>query len=277
MNNKYPLISVITPCFNDGRYLLECIESVCRSDYNNIEHIIIDDGSTDKYTCKILDSLNTQNLRLIRTQNQGVCKARNEAILASSGKYILPLDADDLISKKYISLGVRELEEDPSITLVVPTNYKYFGRRNKIINIESYSFDKLLGHNFFPNSSMFRRLDFDKVGGYNENMKEGLEDWELWINLLKHGGKVKYIDGIHYYYRLKRKSYSRNASIDDKMHCSLRKQIYENHKELFSEYFFNPLYSFEYQGVINSREYRLGRFLLLPVRKILNILENISR
>lgn len=263
-----PLVSVITPCFNDGNYLLKCIESVYNSDYKNIEHIIIDDGSTDKYTCKYLDTINNNNIRLIRTKNQGVCIARQIAIMESFGKYILPLDADDIISDKFISLCVNELEKDDYVCLVV-TNYRLFGRYNKVVNLEPYSLEKLLGHNLFINCSMYRRIDFDKVGGYNENMKEGLEDWDFWINLLKNGGKVKYIDGIQFFYRIKKKYYSRNAMISSDKFKFLRKQIWENHREIFATLFLNPLETFEYLEIVNSKEYILGKILLNPVRKLL--------
>lgn len=263
-----PLVSIITPCFNDGRYILECIEAVKASDYPHIEHIIIDDGSTDAYTLKVLDSLNTSNLKIIRSDNQGVCKARQQAILASVGKYILPIDADDLISKDYISLAVSELEQNNEIKLIV-TDYKLFGKQSKLIHLEPYSLERLLGHNLFINSSLFRRVDFDRVKGYNVNMSAGLEDWDFWISLLKDGGEVKQIKGVHFFYRIKEKSKSRNAMIDEEYHCLLRRQIWENHKEVFSKVFLNPLDTFEYIRVARSKEYRLGSFFLKFIRKIL--------
>ncbi|MDU1904881.1 MAG: glycosyltransferase family A protein [Dysgonomonas sp.] len=263
-----PLVSIITPCYNDGNYILECIECVKNSTYDNIEHIIIDDGSTDKETVEILENLSRGNIHLIRTENQGVCKARQQAILDSSGKYILPLDADDLISRDYISLGVKELESDNDISLIV-TDYKLFGQYNKTVKLEPYSLERLLGHNLFINTSLYRRTAFDRVGGYNENMKDGLEDWDFWINILKDGGKVKKIDGIHFFYRIKKKAYSRNANIDKKKHEILRRQIWENHREVFSQVFLNPLETFEYLRISTSKEYIIGRLLLKPLKKIL--------
>jgi GT2 family glycosyltransferase len=111
-------------------------------------------------------------------------------------------------------------------------------------------------------------VDFDSVGGYSENMKEGLEDWDFWINLLKYGGKVKYINGVHFFYRIKKKKYSRNTSIDDNEYISLRRQIWENHKDIFATVFLNPLETSEYLRVANSKEYLIGRILLNPIRKI---------
>jgi glycosyltransferase involved in cell wall biosynthesis len=263
-----PLVSIITPCFNDGKYILECIEAVKASDYPCIEHIIIDDGSTDAYTLDVLNSLSTLDVQIIRSKNQGVCKARQQAILASAGKYILPIDADDLISKSYISLAVSALEQNDEIKLAV-TDYQLFGKRSKLIQLESYSLERLLGHNLFINSSLFRRVDFDRVNGYNVSMNQGLEDWDFWINILKDGGEVKKIEGVHFFYRIKEKSKSRNAMIDEEHHCLLRKQIWENHREVFSRVFLSPLDTFEYLRVARSKEYKLGSFLLKFVRKVL--------
>lgn len=129
-----PLVSVITPCYNEGQYLLEAVLSVKQSTYNNIEMIIIDDCSTDKKTIDILFQIEKDFdfVKVIRLEkNEGVCIARNKAILMSSGKYILPLDADDKISKDYIEDAVEVLEKNDSVSLVV-CDFKYFGKKNYI-------------------------------------------------------------------------------------------------------------------------------------------------
>lgn len=264
------LVSVITPCYNDGKYILECIKSVYSSDYPNVEHIIIDDGSTDDFTLEILRAIKKDeypNLTIIFSENKGVCIARNTAIAQSKGKYILPLDSDDMISSGYISSAIEILEQNP-LTKVVTTNYKLIGRKKKTIVLEPYSLERLLGHNLFINCSMFRRYDFDTVGGYNVNMKKGLEDWDLWIALLKTGGGVHYLNTINFFYRMKPCSKSRNNSISKLNHINLRKQIWENHKEMFSQYFINPFEMEEYLTLKESIEYRVGSILLAPLRFI---------
>src|SRR5690606_10686314 len=101
MNNN-PLVSIITTCYNDGKFLLECIDSVKAQTYPNIEHVIINDGSTDTFTLNVLEKLAVDNqTKVITTLNQGVCKARNQAIQESKGVFILPLDSDDLISPNF--------------------------------------------------------------------------------------------------------------------------------------------------------------------------------
>lgn len=266
-----PLVSVITPCYNDGNYLLDCIQSVENSDYKNIEHIIVNDGSKDIRTIKILKTLTGSNKQIIfNISNSGVCNARNFGVKQSKGKYILFLDGDDKISENYIRLAVDALEERKE-RKVVACNYAFFGHSNKIVILEKFSLERLMGGNIFTITSMIRRDDFLRIGGFNENMKEGLEDWDFWLSLLKDGGEVYYLKNIHFYYR-KKSSNSRNFSMKSDDFIILRKKVYENHKQLYQTHFFPIVYSFEYLMISQSLEYRIGRLILKPIRRILKII-----
>ena len=270
MNNT-PLISLIIPCYNAEFSLEKCLKSVIEQDYPTLEIIIIDDGSTDKFTLDLLETLKFDNkIKLISTINQGVCKARNQGFMESAGLFLLALDSDDLISPQFIELSVNQLLEDDSVKLVA-TNYNFFGRINRTVKLEEYSIEKLMGHNLFVVSTMFRRKDFDSVGGFNSNMKEGLEDWDFWLSIMKNGGDVKYIEGVNFFYRIKPKIKSRNISSAVKNHEILRRRLWQNHKELYSLNYPNPLEMQEYLNVVNSREYWLGKIILFPLRKFLNL------
>ena len=264
-------VSVIVPCYNQGVYLKEALNSILRQTYKNWECIIVDDGSIDQ-TRTVTESYIEidKRIKYIYQENQGVCIARNNAIKISKGKYILCLDADDKISDDYLELSVKILEEDDDVALVT-TNYQYFGRSHKKIILEPYSIEKLMGHNLFINCSMFRRNDFDRVGGFNLNMKLGLEDWDFWLSLLSEGAKVKYLSGIHFYYRKNVKMKSRNQSISDRNHDILRKQIWLNHKNLYCSVYFSPKESEEYLQIKNSFEYKLGYLILKPIRFLLRL------
>ncbi len=263
-----PLVSVITPCYNDGKYILDAVISVEKSTYSNIEHIIINDGSTDAHTLEVLDKIIIPRVRIIHTENQGVCKARNTAIKQSSGKYILPLDGDDLISTEYISRAVEQLEADENVKIVT-CDYRYFGKISRSVEVEPYSMEKLLGHNLYVVSSFFRRSDFDRVEGFNVNMDSGLEDWDFWIKMLKCGGQVIRLEGEHFFYRIKPYNKSRNTGMSQERDKKLRQIIWENNRELYSQVFPDPLQFREYLNVVNSKEYRLGKLLLAPIRKLI--------
>ena len=117
-SNNPPLISVIVPCYNDGKYIKECLRSIHEQTYANYEIIIINDGSTDTYTNEVLKNLSHPKIRLLQTKNQGPALARNYAIKHSQGKYILPLDADNKIGSNFIREAIEILESDHSIKIV---------------------------------------------------------------------------------------------------------------------------------------------------------------
>ena len=93
-----PLISVIVPAFNSEKWLTECCESVLRQTYPNVELIVVNDGSTDG-TYNLLNYIAEKDhrVRVIHTENTGVCRARNIGLDAAAGDYITFLDADDLL------------------------------------------------------------------------------------------------------------------------------------------------------------------------------------
>nr|WP_319999850.1 glycosyltransferase family A protein [uncultured Draconibacterium sp.] len=265
---KTPLISIIIPCFNEGRFINECLNSIHQQSYPNYEIIVVNDGSTDTFTNKVIHAINHPRIKVIETQNQGVSAARNTAIKNSSGKYILPLDADDKIGTNFIEQSIQVLESNKTIK-VVSCTVALFGKKRGIIDYGKFSFEKLLAKNLLVVSSIFRRTDFDKTKGFNPNMKEGFEDWDFWISLLKTGGKVHKLTTVGFYYRIKTKS--RNSTLTTSSFKKLRRQIYENHKESYSKYFVDPMLCFEYELIKNSKEYSLGTILLKPLRKLYSI------
>lgn len=264
------MVSIIVACYNQGKYISETLDSVIQQTYTDFECIVINDGSNDN-TEEIVQAykINDKRIKYIYQENQGVCVARNRAINEADGEYILCLDADDKISNNYLKLCVNELDNDNSLTLVT-CNYQYFGNSNKVVYVEDYSIEKLMGHNLFINCSMFRRKDFDAVNGFNLNMKDGLEDWDFWLSILKTNGKVKCLNGVHFFYRIKKKS--RNNTTALTKYSLLRKQIWENHIELYSKVYMSPTNTLEYIQLYNSKEYKLGCLLLKPLRWIKQLL-----
>lgn len=262
MNNS-PLISVIIPCYNDGKYIQECINSVHNQHYTNYEIIVINDGSSDALTNEIIKKIAHPNIKILETKNHGVSLARNLGIKESAGKYILPLDADDKIGFDFITKAICLLEDNPDIK-VANCDIELFGTKKGVVRFEPYSLEKLLHKNIITVSSVLRRSDFEKTDGFNPNMKDGFEDWDFWLSMLKNGGKVHKIDSIGFFYRIKRNS--RNSSLNRNHYQKLRRQIYDNHKELYSNYSLDPQESFEYELITQSREYKLGVFLLKPIR-----------
>src|SRR5262249_32672545 len=113
-----PKVSVIIPCFNQGQFVDEAVASVLAQTYRDFEIIVINDGSTDEATNRKLAAYDYPQAQVMHTANQGAAGARNTGIAATSGQYILPLDADDRIAPTYLERAVAALEADARVGIV---------------------------------------------------------------------------------------------------------------------------------------------------------------
>lgn len=259
--NKKPLVSVIVPCFNQGKFILETLESVSKQTFTNFECIVVNDGSTDDSLVKMKGFCEDDpRFHYIDKFNEGVSVARNTAIRQSRGKYILPLDADDKIAETYLEKTVGYIEQHPEVKLVC-TNTRLFGAKKTDYDLPEYEYRREICRNILVCTALFRKKDFDKTPGYNPLMVKGLEDWDFWLSFLKEEDIVHRIDEPLFFYRMKYDSRNRNSF---KSYARIRQQIWENHKDIYANYFFNPVESDEYQTLLNSKEYKIGK-LLSPI------------
>ena len=197
------LISVIVPCYNQGIYLKETIQSALASTYRPLEIIIINDGSTDDSLelARVLEAQHPE-VQVLNQANAGVTKARNMGIAKAQGEYILPLDGDDLISATYIEKGIAVLSMRPEVKVVYCQAEKFSDSGRKPWKLKPFSLQQLAKDNMIFVSALFRKADALEVGGFSEDMQLGREDWEFWIKLLKNGGEVVQLPEVGFFYRL---------------------------------------------------------------------------
>jgi glycosyltransferase involved in cell wall biosynthesis len=279
------LLSIIVPCYNQAQYLPETLDSVLAQTYPYWECIIVNDGSpdnTEEVATQYCDK--DKRFKYIYKENGGLSSARNAGIKSSSGEFILPLDADDLIGEYYLEKAIHRFQHFPDTNLVY-CKAALFGEQVGEWILPDYNYKALLFENMIFCSAMFRKLDYDKTGGYSENMTHGLEDWDFWISLLHESDVVYKIPEICFYYRIRNQS--RTRKITEQTMQLLTRQIVMNHKERYEEMLPNIIYmnsqirsqkeSIESLGaeIIRLREtkaYRLGKFILNPFTKIRTIL-----
>ena len=194
-------VSVIIPCYNQGIYVAEAIDSVLSQTYQNIEIIVVNDGSTDVQTNQILASLQNERIKVITTENQGLAAARNNGISVSTGTYILPLDADDRIAPEYIEQGVKLLDADPGLGIVY-CRARLFGEIECEWSLPPYSLEAMLKDNVIFCSGVYRRSDWDEIGGYDTGMIYGWEDYDFWLSIIERGGNVRQLEGHYFFYRV---------------------------------------------------------------------------
>src|SRR5690348_1004945 len=204
--SQTPKVSVIIPCFNHGEFLPEAVASVRATKCEDVEIIVVDDGSTDERTPREIDALETAGIRVIRQENKGLAAARNAAIAVARGEYIFPLDADDRIRPQCIDREVAILDASPQ-TGVVYSDGEFFGVRSGRWEIGPFDAEHLLQWNYIACCALFRRSIWEQNGGYDGTMPvQGLEDWDFWISTYDHGWKFHYIPEPLFDYRTKNDS-----------------------------------------------------------------------
>ena len=274
MEKTSPLVSIITPCYNQAQYLPDALNSLLLQSFQNWECIIVNDGSKDDTEAIALSFCEKdRRFHYYNKENSGVCDTRNFAVTHCIGKFILPLDADDIIEPSYLEKGVAVMKSDNDVD-VVYGRAMFFGAYNGEIILKPYAYSTLLLENVFYNSVLFRKSLFESVGGYNNNMRSGWEDWELMISMLNEKSNVVKLPDICFYYRILPNSRERSISREQKEELFLK--LYENHKDVYDHYFPNPIkYAFlfhrledkmnEQQKAIasfkGSRKYRTALFL----------------
>ncbi len=274
------MISVVIPCYNQGQYLQEAIDSVINQTYKNWEIVIVNDGSTDENTITILNKLTAQGYNIIHQKNSGVSVARNVGIAASNGEYILPLDADDKIGKDYINEALKIFANNSAIKLVY-CNCEYFGTKKGLLNVPNFSMQEMLFENLIFNAAIFKKADFLKTTGYDPAFTTGWEDWDFWLSFIESENQVYKLDGVQFFYRIK--TVSRNNALVNENRKICEQQIFKKHIDKYFSIESNPItklqefnfYKTEYKKLehyrielLQSASYKLGHLLLSPLKKV---------
>lgn len=228
-------VSVVVPCFNQGEFLVECLQSVLNQSVDDWECIIVDDGSTDDSQIKASQWVEKDaRFQLVSIDNAGVSNARNQGILRATGTFILPLDADDYLDKNYIKSALQIFQNSPSCK-VVYGSVMLIGERNERWNLPEFSIEELAMSNIIPVTGIYRKTDWVRIKGYDLQLKKGLEDWEFWINLLKENPIVHYLEEITFYYRIKKDS--RNTAVDVNAQKEIQWYILKKHLDFYMNTF----------------------------------------
>lgn len=243
-----PRVSVVIPCYNHGAFIEEAIASVRTQTFADHEIVVVNDGSDDHQTIKLLNDLKGERLTVLQTPNRGTAAARNAAIAHAQGEFILPLDADDRIAPLYLELAVAAIDRDPQVR-VVSGRVEFFGERSGEWHLPDYSPARLLVDNMLVATSLFRRSDWQRVGGYRESLR-GWEDWDFWLSVLAEGGTVERLDEVVFYYRIRRDSRDRTLHFGRKL--SLMLKILGRHRKLYFACW-RPIFGLLMKGATHGR------------------------
>lgn len=270
-------VTVIIPCFNDGQYIMKALHSIYTQTLLPECIIIVDDGSNLE-TNTILKNIRHALVQVVYQENKGVSNARNTAIELAQTDYIVNLDADDYFEPSFIEKAVGILNNNKHI-VAVSSYCRVFKDKTTLEVIEPKG-GKLKDFILINNSrasSMFLKKSWEKVGGFDEKMQGGYEDWEFWISILKGGEELHIIQEVLSSYRLKKNSRDWQAITNHDF--ELRKYIFSKHEEVYKLYvdFFadqlllqNSLLRNSIYKIKNSKEYKIGSEILAPFRFLKN-------
>lgn len=199
--NGEPLVSIITPYYNAGKYFEQTFNCIMNQSFPWFEWIIVDDGSTDEQSVQTLASFAAKDdrIRVFHKENGGISTARNLGIKNSKTDIILPLDGDDLIEPTYVETLYWALYYNPDCAWAYSNSVGFQGKQyvwNKPFDAELLKTD-----NFLTNCAAIRKKDLEEVGCYDEITKHYNEDWRLWLKMLSAHKKPVKTSGYGFWYR----------------------------------------------------------------------------
>jgi len=226
-----PKVSVVITCYNLGRYLDEAVESVLTQSFQNFEILIVDDGSTDEATRRLLTDYRKPHTRVLRSENRGLSAARNLGAAHTTGPYLCMVDADDRLESSMLDKSVAALDEDPGLAFVSHW-LETFGDETWEWKPTRCDLPALLDANTVNGAALTRREAIEAVGGFDETMRDGCEDWDLWISMVERGLRGRILPEVLFRYRRRRESMSR-AMMASGAYALLYRRLAEKHEASF--------------------------------------------
>ncbi len=209
-----PLVSIVIPCHNQGRFLNEAIRSAARQTHAPVEIIVVDDGSTD-HTARVAGRW--RDVRLLRQPQRGVSAARNAGLRIATGEYVIFLDADDRLRPTAASAGLEALARTPGATFAcgraVGLDAGGAELPTRQYEIDGDPYLRLLAANYawMPGMVIFRRDAAVAAGGFDETLG-GAADYDFYLSLAQRNRPALH-DGIVAEYRQHDASMSRDSLV----------------------------------------------------------------
>lgn len=274
-------VSVVIPCYKQAHFLHEALASIVAQTHSNWECFIVDDGSPDS-TKEVATQWCAADSRIhyLYKENGGLASARNFGIQYAKSNYIVTLDADDKYEATFIEKALHVIKSNPKIG-VVSSWVVRFNDREELVTIKPNG--KILLDFLFQNAcngtSFFRKKCWSDVGGYDERMKTGYEDWDFYISVCSLGWEIYSISEPLFFYRQHETSMRLDAyehhDKSNKMYLfDKHKALYLNNYEALVSFFLDRVAAEKYNVIKtqNKVDFRVGRLLLYPLRKIKSLL-----
>lgn len=271
MNTKWPLVSILVPCFNHEHYIEECLLSILRQDYDNFELIVVNDGSTDASAEKIEALRQIHGFQFYQQENQGVSAALNTALNHAQGEFIITHDSDDVMLEGRVRRQVAYMQEHPEVGLlgakVIYIDAEGTRIKHRVSDhgeVQRWTFDELLASAYAVGApvALYRREAIDKVGGYDPKIK--VQDFQMTLKIARLDYRV---DILPDFVTLYRRHDTNISKVEYKSQLTYDLQVIEAYKD-------SPAYELARLAVINKalkesvvadKPFARGLFASVPV------------
>lgn len=232
-----PLVSVVIPCFNYGRFVQAAVDSVRKQTLKSVEIIIVEGGSTDGETPAIVSAIEGPNIRVFMQPRQTLVGAnRNSGIALVRGRYVCCLDADDTIESTYLEKAVYFLEAH--FYDIVSTGIRFSGQKSGTIDVlENPNLRDMTEGNHITTCAVFRKTLWEKVGGFfdtGKGQEHVAEDWDFWLRCVAAGARVRNITGEHLFNYMIH-SHGSLSSTDVRSLSEQRRSILERNRDILTQ------------------------------------------
>ncbi len=228
------LVSIVIPYYKQPDTIIETLASIRNQSYQNFEIIIVNDGDSrevEKALQKFSAEAPELSIDYYFKSNEGLAATRNYGISKARGRYILPLDSDDLLAADFLKQTVAYLDQRPDVDFVY-TEALFFGAKNEIWAFRDFDDKYLKTRNMMTCTTLFRKEVWQKCNGYKTNMKYGYEDWDFWLTAIENGFNGGNIHQPLFLYRRKNNSMLENRGEYDAL---AKAQIIGNHPRIYKQ------------------------------------------
>lgn len=227
------MIAVVIPCYNQGHYLQEALESLVAQTRDDWEALIVNDGSSDDTSAvarALIARWPDRKIRLIEQPNSGVGAARNAGIAATQAEYILTLDADDMLEPLFLERTSAVLDQQPGVGFVT-TNVRFCGLEEGTWSGGEPSTERLLYDCRMVVTTLFRRVAWQQVKGFSQDRSfVTYEDWDFWLRLVDAGWRGQLVPEVLSRYRVSNTGRLSKAQLNDLL---VRAQYVSEHPSMY--------------------------------------------